>query len=160
MTFNKSKYIIAITGVSILAVLYVLNTKKPTYSDFVAHNKLNIAIKYPNNNRISKTQTAFNTKNYEEALEHLTVLSNIYLNDVEIKLYRGICLLELDNYFEAEAIFDKISTGNNNFNDEAIWYKGLSLLKQKKYLQTKKILKQISITSSYYTLAQKLLKKL
>jgi len=157
--FNYKKLMVA-ASIALLIGFFLFNNGNPVYSDFSNHHKLELVVRSENNQAISKAEAAFNSKNYKEALEQLNTLSQIYLNDTEILLYKGICLLELNNFFEAEAIFDKISTGNSALVNRAIWYKALSLLKQKKYLECKKVLKTIPKSAEEFKQAKKLLRKL
>ena len=86
--------------------------------------------------------------------------SEIYLNNTQIKLYRGVCYLETNAHFEADAIFTEIEKSNTAFSYTATWYKALNYLKQNNYLECKKILKTIPKHSNEYNKAQKLIKQL
>ncbi|PKP12856.1 MAG: hypothetical protein CVU08_08340 [Bacteroidetes bacterium HGW-Bacteroidetes-3] len=147
-------------SIALLIGFFLFNNGKPVYGDFAQHNSLELAVRGDNNYAISKAETAFNSKNYEEALKQLSILSSNYPNDPEINLYQGICQLELNNYVEAEAIFDEISAGNSSLSTKAIWYKALTFLKQKKFNECKEVLKTIPETAEEYQQAKKLLKKL
>ncbi|WP_457617086.1 tetratricopeptide repeat protein [Lutibacter sp.] len=154
------KNLMIAASIAIIVGLFVFNNNTPSYNDYANHNALELVVRGENNEAFSRAEEAFNSKNYEEALKELTFLSNIYLTDTEIQLYKGICLLELGNYYEAEAIFDKISAGTSSLSSTAVWYKALSLLKQKKYIACKQLLKTIPQSAPEYNKAQDLLDKL
>lgn len=136
------------------------NGRSPVYDDFAQHNSLELVVRGDNNEAISKAETAFNAKNYEEALKQLTILSVNYPNDAEISLYMGISQLELNHYVEAETIFNAISEGNSALATKAVWYKALTFLKQKKLRECEEILKTIPESAEEYPQAKRLLKKL
>jgi len=147
-------------SIALLIGFFLFNNGSPVYGDFAQHNAMELVIRGDNNETISKAEAAFNSKNYEEALQQLTILSGNYPNDSEINLYQGICQLELNNYTEAEAIFNTISKGNSALATKAIWYKALTFLKQKKLNECKEVLKTIPESAEEYPQAKKLLKKL
>jgi predicted Zn-dependent protease len=157
--FNYKSIMIA-ASIALLISLFIFKNGKPVYNDFSNHNALELVVRGENNSTIVKAENAFNSKNYKEALQQLTILSNAYPNDTEIKLYQGISYLELGNYTNAETIFNEISQGNSAFATTAIWYKALSYLKQKKFKECKAILKTIPKGSDKYPQAKKLLKQL
>lgn len=156
---NYRKLMVA-ASIALLIGFFIFKDGNPVYSDFSNHTALELVVRSGNNDLYVKAEEAFNSKNYEEALKQLTTLSNIYLNDTEIQLYKGICQLELSNYFEANAIFDKISQGNSSLIDTATWYKALTLLKQEKFMECEQVLRSIPESSDQYANAKKLLKKL
>jgi tetratricopeptide (TPR) repeat protein len=160
ISLKKLRPFMVAASIALLIGFFLFNNGMPAYSDFANHNNLELVVRSENNEAIKKAETAFNSKNYNEALQQLNTLSQIYLNDTEIALYKGICYLEMNNYFEAQAIFDNISNGNSALKTKATWYKALSLLKQQKYIECKKVLKTIPKSAEEYQQAKKLMKKL
>jgi tetratricopeptide (TPR) repeat protein len=147
-------------SIALLIGFFLFNNGSPVYGDFAQHNPLELVVRGDNNEAISKAEAAFNSKNYGEALKQLTILSNNYPNDSEISLYLGISQLELNNYAEAETIFNYISDGNSALATKAVWYKALTFLKQKKLNECKEVLKTIPKSAEEYPQAKRLLKKL
>jgi len=157
--FNYKQLMVA-ASVALLIGFFLFNNGEPVYGDFSNHNALELVVRGDNNDAIIKAQDAFNSKNYKEALQQLTVLSETNTNDIEIELYRGICFLEVNNYVEADIIFDAISSGNSAFVNTASWYKALSMLKQEKFEACKYVLETIPESAAEYKQAKKLLSKL
>jgi len=157
--FNYKQLMVA-ASIALLVGFFLFNNGEPVYSNFSNHNALELVVRGDNNEAIVKAQDAFNSKNYETALQQLTVLSETYTNDTEIELYKGICFLELNIYVEADLIFDAISDGNSAFVHTASWYKALSMLKQGQFEACKYVLQTIPKSADEYNQAQKLLKKL
>jgi len=156
--FNYKKLMVA-ASIALIISFFLFNNGKPVYGDFSNHSNLELVVRGKNNDAIVNAEKAFNSKNYKEALQQLTILSETQ-NDIEIELYKGISQLELSNYVEADVIFNKISAGNSSFVNKATWYKALSLLKQEKYEDCKRVLKTIPESAEEYKQAKKLLKKL
>lgn len=152
------KQLMVAASIALLVGLFLFNNGTPVYSDFANHNSLELVVRSENNETILKAEKAFNSKNYKEALDYLTLLPN--QNDTEIKLYKGISYLELNNYVEADIIFDAISSGNSAFKNTAMWYKALSMLKQEQFEACKYVLQTIPESADEYKQAKKLLRKL
>ncbi|WP_299524930.1 hypothetical protein [uncultured Lutibacter sp.] len=157
--FSNKQFMVA-ASIALLIGFFIFNNGEPVYSDFSSHNSLELVVRSDNSETIIKAQEAFNSKNYEVALEQLTVLSETNKNDAEIELYKGICFLELNNYVEADQIFDAISSGKSTFVHTASWYKALSMLKQEQFEACKYVLQTIPESADEYKQAKKLLKKL
>jgi thioredoxin-like negative regulator of GroEL len=157
--FNYKNLMVA-ASIALLIGFFLFNNGDPVYSDFSNHKGLELIVRGDNNEASLKAQEAFNSKNYKEALQQLTILSETNTNDTEIELYKGICFLELNIYVEADVIFDAISSGNSAFVNTATWYKALSMLKQEQFEACKYVLKTIPESADEYKQAQKLLKKL
>lgn len=157
--FNYKKLLVA-ASIALLIGFFIFKNGNPVYSDFANHTNLEFTVRGDNNQTITNAETAFNAKNYKTAFAQLTVLEAEFPNDLEIQLYKAICLLELDKFSQADTIFDTISTGNSAFSSKAAWYKALSLLKQKQFDDCKSVLQTIPESAEEYELAQKLLRKL
>ena len=156
---NYKQYMVA-ASIALLIGFFLFNNGAPVYSDFSNHNSLELVVRSENSEAVIKAQEAFNSKNYEVALEQLIVLSATNKNDAEIELYKGICFLELNNYVEADVIFDAVSNGKSAFANTATWYKALSMLKQEQFEACKYVLQTIPESAEEYKQAKKLLRKL
>jgi len=156
---NYKQYMVA-ASIALLIGFFLFNNGTPVYSDFSNHNSLELVVRSENSEAVIRAQEAFNSKNYEVALEQLTLLSATNKNDAEIKLYKGICFLELNNYAEADIIFDTVSSGKSAFVHTASWYKALSMLKQEQFEACKYVLQTIPENADEYKQAKKLLRKL
>jgi len=154
------KQLMVAASIALLIGFFLFNNGNPVYSDFSSHNTLELVVRSENNEALVKAQEAFNSRNYKEALEQLTTLTNSNTKDTEIELYKGICFLELNIYVEADVVFDKISGGNSVFVNTATWYKALSMLKQEQFEACKYVLQTIPESAEEYKQAKKLLRKL
>ena len=160
ISMKRLRPLMVAASIALLIGFFLFNNGSPVYSDFANHNNLELVVRSENNSAISKAEEAFNNKNYTTAFAQLTILEEQFPNDVEIKLHKGICLLELDKYSQAETVFNSISEGNSAFKNKAIWYKALTYLKQEQFDECKITLQTISESSEEFELAKKLLKKL
>lgn len=156
---NYKKLMVA-ASIALLIGFFIFKNGNPVYSDFANHSNLELVVRGESNETLLKAQEAFNAKNYKTAFAQLTVLETDFPNDIEIKLYKGISLLELDKFNQAETIFNSISEGNSAFKYKATWYKALSYLKQEQFDACKNTLKTIPENAEEYELAKKLLQKL
>lgn len=154
------KTLMVAASIALLIGFFLFNNGDPVYSDFAKHSNLELVVRSENNATISKAEKAFNSKNYTTAFAQLTILEEQFPNDTEIKLYKGICLLELDKFSQAQTMFNLISNGNSVFKTKAIWYKALVYLKQDKLIECKTILETIPEDAQEYEQAKKLIRKL
>jgi len=154
------KQLMVAASIALLIGFFIFKDGNPVYNDFSNHTPLELVVRGENNTASIKAEEAFNSKNYEEAFKQLSILANINPNDTEIQLYKGISLLELNQYAKAKAIFNKISSGNSSFSNTAKWYIALGFLKQEKLEECKKVLKTIPESAEEYKQAKKLLRKL
>lgn len=157
---NYRKLMVAASIALLIGFFIFKDGGTPAYNDFSNHQTLELVVRSDQNEAFSKAEKAFNSKNYEEALTQLTILSNTHPNDAEIELYKGISQLELNEFKVADTTFDDISKGNSSFATTALWYKALSLLKQEKLDECKQVLETIPESAEEYEQAQKLLDKL
>ncbi|WP_456463662.1 tetratricopeptide repeat protein [Lutibacter sp.] len=154
------KQLMVAASIALLIGFFIFKDGNPVYNDFSNHTPLELVVRGENNTTTIKAEEAFNSKNYKEAFKQLSILANKNPNDTEIQLYKGISLLELNQYAKAEVIFNKISSGDSSFSNTAKWYTALSFLKQGKLKECKKTLKTIPESAEEYKQAKKLLRKL
>lgn len=77
-----------------------------------------------------------------------------------IKFYKAICLMELNQHKEAINWFESISS-TSNYQDKAMWFKSLCLLKLSNPTGAKEVLEQLVTKQSFkFIEAQELLSKL
>ena len=133
---------------------------KPTYSDFATYPEIALVVRSETDVLPKNAETAFNSKNYKEAVVYLDELIKNSPEDAELQYYKAIALVETDNFQEAESLLNHLEKGPSVYASKAVWMSALSKLKQKDYKGTKTILETIPTTSPDYQQAQKLLKSL
>lgn len=93
----------------------------------------------------------YDNKNYQEAEE---IFKNILVHDGKnmlVRLYAGICHLELENYDKAVESFNIIiDDGDNLFVENAEWYLALGYLKNSKTEKAKAQLEKIVTENGFY----------
>ena len=157
--FNYKSLMVA-ASIALLIGFFLMKDGNPVYGDFANHGTLEIVVRGENSEDIIDAEKAFNSQNYLDALQALKILSDAQPKDIELQLYKGICHLELNNFTDADRIFEEISTGESAFSTKATWYKALSFLKQEKIAECKVELQKIPATAEEFKQAEKLLKKL
>ncbi|PHS54088.1 MAG: hypothetical protein COB01_02800 [Lutibacter sp.] len=160
ISLMRYRNLMVAASIALLVGLFLFNNENPVYSDFSNHNSLELVVRSEHNEVVIKAQEAFNSENYEVALQQLTLLATKNKNDIEIELYKAICYLEINMYADADIIFDEISSGNSAFTNTAMWYKALSMLKQEQFEACKYVLQTIPKSAEEYKQAEKLLRKL
>jgi len=130
------------------------------YARYRAFPEADFTTKSADVSSLQPAATAFNATNYAGALEHLQNYLAAHPDDLEARLFAGLCYLELGRYQEADAIFQTIYGEANAWADEARWYLALSYLRQGKHRESAGLLQQIPAGSAHYQEAQKLLGEL
>ncbi len=163
------KTILGIT--SIAAVLFFVfllrgflqtpSTPQDLYSDYAIHNPIEITQMGDANNKILiEAAQTFNQKKYAESLPKFNTYLAKESDDSEIILYRGIAYLETDNLTKAIDDFRLISEGNSVYTNDALWYWGLTCLKQGKTRKALYLFSQIPQNNQRYQDVQDILRKL
>ncbi len=153
------KWLVA-AGIVLLVGAFIFQNKRPIYSDYASHNRMEIKVRGNSNETLEKIQNAFNAKDYALANVHLSRLAEYYKDNTELQLYYAITLIETDQYEMAKMLLKQISKTNNLYKDDAYWYLALLALKQKDYDTCSSNLEKISKKSSIYGKAKKLAKTL
>ena len=148
---NWKKYyaVAAILLITLISVFYIIQQQPVHQALFSEYFKA-----YPNTIPLTRGQQSVNIlkqamqqyelENYTSALNILnTIVSNDPENQIAL-FYAGICFLKLDESSNAITNFQKIvNTSDSEFRDQALWFLGLSYLKNKKLENAKQILNQI-----------------
>jgi len=94
----------------------------------------------------------FEKDKYRESISYFEKLPN----SITAIYYSGVAHMELGDYDVACYKFELVIKDYLNvFYDQALWYKGLCLIKQGKTKSAKRIMKDISKTDSYYRIQAK-----
>ncbi len=160
---SRNRYWLAGAAAAVLLLIFALPLlldTTPQYSDFATHRPLALQERGATNNQLSAIETAFNTKNYQEAYDQLGNYLSEEATDTNAQLYQGIAALETGRAAEAKAIFTRISEGESGFKQTANWYLALVALQQKNYSDVQPILQRIPEGNYWYQKAQQLLSKL
>lgn len=159
-TFHLFKYAIA-ASVALLFGIFTFNQfTNPTYSDFANYDTISLTVRGDNAELLQTAETAFNNKNFvkaEDAFKNLIELDN---ENAELKLYRAISNIELNNFEIADGLLEDLKAGKSAYKYKGTWYLALSKLKQEKDASCLEILKTIPEDADDYKQAQKLIKKL
>ena len=111
---------------------------------------------------LQKAMVYYKAQNYVMALEEFNVILKEHPEEVNGLFYGGLSYYHLDKNTEALNKLDKVLTNKKTeFNQEAKWYKALTLIELKQTDNAKKLLKQIVSENGFYkTKAEEKLKGL
>ncbi len=161
---NLRRWIALAASITLIAAaIWFINRTEvaaPSYQQYAQHTPLSLTVM--GNTEQSKTdaETAFAQKNYAGALTALDQVLTAEPENVKAKLYRGICLLELNRAAEARAVFEPLASGNSALKEDAVWYMALSYLQEKNNTACKAELTKIAPGEAHYKEAQQMLKGL
>jgi len=153
----------AAASIALLCVaLFYTSSLKPHYADYATYEPLTLVERGDDDDNAIKLQAQqyFNAKEYGKAIANLNELLRIDSANIELKLYKGIALLEIGQVEEANSLFEAVRSSNAVYKDKGTWMLALSALKQKDYERCESLLKEIPTDSPEYAAAQKLLNKL
>ncbi len=154
-------YIGIAASILLLVGIYFVNLNNSiSYSDYAFSNTIALVERNSDNTLLKSAETAFNTKNYKEALGYFTQILKENPNNNQILFYKGIALVETNNFTAAELVFTKLQQSQSIYKNKALFYLALSKLKQKDYDGCKRILETLPETAEDYKKAQEILEKL
>ncbi|MEO8932912.1 MAG: hypothetical protein ABI295_01290 [Xanthomarina sp.] len=157
---NPWYYSIAAAAILAIGFFVTQQLSNPVYENYANYGSISLTVRGAQNETLSKAETAFNSHNYKEANIYFSHLLKTDANNMELQLYKAVSLVELNNYSEADVLFDNIIQTPSVFKDKAIWYLGLSKLKQGDEIACVKVLKTLPKDSEDYKQAQQIIKKL
>lgn len=109
---------------------------------------------------LDKATTAFNAKEFTSAATWLYEVVEAQPENSFARFYYGVSLMQTGKTELARGAFTMLSKGSSAFKDEAVFYMGLSYLKDNDKENCKKWLQQVPAGSGSYEKAQQLLKEL
>ncbi|MEQ1747183.1 MAG: tetratricopeptide repeat protein [Saprospiraceae bacterium] len=121
-------------------------------ADFVVRG----AAEQPN---LAAAETAFNSRNFAEALRRLNMHLAQKPDDEQARLFAGLSQLELRQYDQAISLFQQVSNSKNIWADEATWYLALAYLRKDQHDACARTLSSIPPGSGRYEQAAELLEQ-
>lgn len=152
-------YAIAATVVVFISVWFFMQNTTPEYENYNQHENAHFTERSEGNENLKLAQEAFNNKEFQKAVDSFEKITNENLAE-EGNLFYAISLLETNQYDKSDAILENLKDGNSVYKEKAIWYLGLSKLKQKKFQDCKLVLETLSKDTEDYDKAQEILRKL
>ena len=129
--FTPLRYLVAASVIFLFGTIMWMQVSTPRYSDYSLEQNISLTIRTDGELAFAKAEKAFNTGSYEEAILFFnSILSNMP-NNTEVSYYKGISLVELNRFDEADSIFSRIASGSSVYKHKALWSHALSKLKQK-----------------------------
>ena len=157
--FSLKSYYYAVVATLLIAFgAWFITQQSPNYSDYNQHETAIFMERNDSDENLKNAQDYFNNKEYEKAVQSFAKLN--ISSSAELQYFYGISLIENSNFDKGELLLSNLSVGNSIYKDKATWNLALSKLKQKKYNDCKKYLKQIPADAEDYDKARELLKKL
>ena len=101
-------------------------------------------------NKFSKALNLYIHKNYNEALKQLNEISFSPENTEYIKLYSGLCYMEINDFSSAIKSFQSINKPNSMIYIHAQWYEALAFLKLNNIDKATGIFSEIKEQGGYY----------
>ena len=157
---NNYWFIGVAASILLLIGIFIFNPSTPTYEEYMTYPTVELTVRGTQEEILKNAQNAFNSKDFTKANELFSTALQQDQNNIQIALYKGISLLELNQLNEADKILTNIYQGNSSFTTDANWYLALSKLKQKEYKSCKELLQKIPEGYIHYKKAQKLINKL
>ncbi|MEO8773590.1 MAG: tetratricopeptide repeat protein [Gelidibacter sp.] len=153
-------YSVAAAVILLFGVVIAQQFSNPTYDDFANYGTISLTVRGAENDLKAKAEKAFNQKDYRDAEKHLSQLLQNDQDNIELQLYKAVCLVELNKYEEADALYQKVIQSPSVYTSKAKWYLALSKLKQKEKVESIQVLKSVPEDAEDFDSAQELLRKL
>ncbi len=158
--FKPWKYAIAASVLLLIGIFTFNNFSGPSFNDYNNYETISLTVRGTQKDLLKVAETAFNNKDFISADRAFKQLLDKDNSNKELQLYRGIVLLELDSFEEADGLFNGLSKENSVYKNKALWYLALSKLKQKDHAACLDLLKTLPEDAEDYKQAQRLMSKL
>lgn len=158
--FKPWQYAMAASVALLVGIFMFNNFSNPSFNDYNNYESISFTVRGANDDLLQTAQEAFNNRDFASAEVAFNQLIEEDDNNAELKLYRAISNIELNNFEMADNILKELSSRNSAFKNKATWYLALSKLKQENKDACLEILKTIQEEADDYKQAQKLIKKL
>lgn len=165
---NVNKYLKSAIVLAVLGLLMMLFIKNFNSTKSAVINSAPIAMIEPlelatkaeeSFENLRTMEELYNAQNYKSALPYLDKYLADKPEDLDVLLAKGISLMELDKFGEAQQEFEKIKSLNPRVKKYK-WYLAINYMRQGKVAQSQEILKDIVANESYNApAARKLLNK-
>lgn len=166
MKSSRKTFFLIAASVALLFLIYNLYPKsysnQDLYTAYIQKENLpSLITRSENSSELIKGQEYFNNKDYDSALEIFKKYIDKEKENANLYLYAGISYLELNQYANAEKIFNTLINSNLIDASKGKWYLALTYIKSNKNSKGQTLLKQIVEDKSYnYKLAKELLKQI
>ena len=159
---NWQRWLLAAASIAILALaVWFMSSPEPaTYRQYAHYAPLALTERGTAASVASEAETAFNSDDYPQALTALDRLLAEQPGNSVARLYRGLCLLELNRPVEARSTLEPLAQGQSVLRADAIWYSALSYLLENNPEGCRQILARLSAGDDHYAQSRELLKKL
>lgn len=111
--------------------------------------ELEVALTYKET--LEKGMAYFKMDKYVQALEQFNIILKKHPTEVNCQFYGGLSYYRLDQHKNADGKFDQVlKNERKEFEEEAYWYKALTLIELSKEEEAKKILESIIKGKGFY----------
>jgi hypothetical protein len=117
-----------------------------------AGSSLKESARYFLHEEIASAMLQFKKENYDAALRYLKSVWEYNREDLNCQFYTALCYYHKKNYKEAIALLDEcISSPNNTFLQEAMYYKALALHKKGSKKEARLLFQKIVMEGEFYS---------
>lgn len=159
MNITRHTFILIIVLTSIIQFIGIecknvteLSTPQEIFNAYFKNLSLDIWNKQmPRSPATEKCIELYRAKNYEVAIEKMSKLAETTPQKDQwvLRLYWGICHLNLNQPKEAYTLFNQIDP-NSSVGEAALWYKALAFIQSDKVEQAKSSLKKVELLENTY----------
>jgi|GEM_PF-1289782 len=123
-------------------------------------NNISLTEKGSDNAQLTAAEIAFNNKEYPEAIRLFDEMLKADNSQVEIRFYKAIAMIEINQYSEARLILKDLSNGSSAFKEDADWYTILSFVHEKNESKATELIESLPSGHAYEAKAKELLNSL
>jgi predicted Zn-dependent protease len=140
----------AVGGLALYSALSQPNNPDQLYREFFAPYPPTYvareAFQGTSNLTFDKAMAMYQRAKHKEAAESLYRLKEQHPNSVTVKFYLAITLMQLNEFEQANYLFDEVISRESLYSVHAKWYKGLSYLATDDISQAKRIFAELANT--------------
>lgn len=160
VSWTRRLMLAAAVLVVLIAAWFLFAPEPSLYRQYAQYQPLHLSERGNSNALVVEADATFNAKDFPRALDALDRLLAAEPDNGSARLYKGICLLEMNRPADARKVLEPLATGRSALRAEGIWYTALSYLLENDLQGCKGALRQIEPPDPHFKAAQQLLKKI
>jgi hypothetical protein len=147
--WKAAAVILFLIGLSTFIWINISNGEEPLFDSYYTPYPIEAPLRGQEDHGSEETFHLYDQGKYKEAIAGLEILAEQSSENEQLKVYLGICYLEIDEVHAALEYFESVASTTAYFED-AQWYRALAYLKNRQEEQSLSVLIEIIAYDGIY----------
>ena len=113
-----------------------------------------------NDDSLTAIAKLYNAHQYKEAIPLMQQFMTTHAENINLKIHLAICMMEIQDYPNAEQTLKNVIAENNLYKEKAQWYLAMLYLKQENKKELKALIHQFDKNHFYYKKGKEILNEM